>query len=50
MVKGIPRRFESYVISYRTKTFIFPKSSIPLFESYVISYRTKTTFVEVGVA
>ena len=39
------QEFESYVISYRTKTFSGLIVDIALFESYVISYRTKTTSV-----
>ncbi len=38
----IPEEFESYVISYRTKTLISIKRAVYRFESYVISYRTKT--------
>ena len=35
--------FESYVISYRTKTQMHKAETNHLFESYVISYRTKTS-------
>ena len=35
-------RFESYVISYRTKTLLLALVLLLVFESYVISYRTKT--------
>ena len=37
------KKFESYVISYRTKTQIILSNGGTKFESYVISYRTKTS-------
>ena len=40
--KFIEVAFESYVISYMTKTFIIIVNIFALFESYVISYMTKT--------
>ena len=39
-------RFESYVISYRTKTSKMEIAIDERFESYVISYRTKTASLE----
>ena len=38
--------FESYVISYRTKTKGKRYLLFQLFESYVISYRTKTFMIQ----
>ena len=38
----IGTEFESYVISYRTKTRLVVNFNRAKFESYVISYRTKT--------
>ena len=40
--KNIVFKFESYVISYRTKTYAKVNIALAWFESYVISYRTKT--------